>query len=152
MDEASSVGGPEGIKIVSAATTHGHKKTDAMRHPFSVRAVEPGKLFSGIGGGDGWCVGEAPADFVALGSGTKLALLALCRCLKCAAAAHFFEDALGIQLGLEAFESPVDRLTFFHGHSTHALNIGWFDWFHRESGARYVRDAHEFVNTEPAGF
>ena len=80
-----------------------------------------GKLLGGIGGDGRGSVREAPADLVALGGGTQFALLALGRGLKCAAAAHFFEDALGIQLGLEALESPIDRLAFFHGHSTHAL-------------------------------
>jgi hypothetical protein len=97
--------------------------------------AEPGKLFSGFSG-HCWCVRVAPADFVALGSGTQLALLALGWCLKCAAAAHFFEDTLGIKLGLEAFQSTVNGLAFFHNHSTHAMIFGWLVWFRSFFGAR----------------
>lgn len=100
------------------------------RMPFGIRLL-PGlrnleKLLSSFRGGGCGSVREAPADFVALGSGTQLALLAFGRGLKCAATAHFFEDALGIKFGLEAFESTVNGLAFFHNHSTHAILVGWF--------------------------
>jgi hypothetical protein len=104
----------------------GHKKTDAVWHPFLTRLQNRKKLLSGFRTVGCGSVREAPADFVALGSGTQLALLAFGRGLKCAATAHFFEDALGIKFGLEAFESTVNGLAFFHNHSTHAILVGWF--------------------------
>ena len=94
------------------------------------------KLLGGVGRSGRRSVRETPADFVALGGRTQFALLALSRGLKCAAAAHFFEDTLGIQFRLEALESPVNRLAFLHDHSTHAMIIGWFGWFRSFFGAR----------------
>jgi hypothetical protein len=66
-------------------------------------------------------VGVTPANLVTLGSGAKLADLALGRGLESATAAHFFEDAFGIKLGLEALQSTIDGLAFFDSHSTHAV-------------------------------
>jgi len=66
---------------------------------------------------------EAPSDFVALGSGAKLALLAFGRGFECAAAAHFLEDSFGIEFGFEAFEGAIDGLSFFHINSTHVGNL-----------------------------
>ena len=86
------------LKIFLRASLH--KKTDAVWHPFVSQVAEPEILFSSFGRSGGGSAGVAPADFVALGSGTQLALLALGRCFKCAAAAHFFEDALGIEFRL----------------------------------------------------
>jgi hypothetical protein len=106
---------------------HGYKKTDAMLASVaSPRFAEPGKLLGSFRGDGCRSVREAPADFVALGGGAQFALLAFSRGLKCTAAAHFFEDTLGIQFGLKAFESTVNGLTFFHSHSTHAMILGWF--------------------------
>jgi hypothetical protein len=79
-----------------------------------------GGLFRGGGGG---AVGVAPADFVAFGSGTELALFALGRGFESATAAHFLEDSFGIEFGFEAFESTIDGLAFIEIHSTHA--VGW---------------------------
>jgi len=66
---------------------------------------------------------ETPADFVALGCGTKLALATLGGRFECAAAAHFFEDTLAIEFGLQSLECPVNGLSFFHSHSTHAFDF-----------------------------
>ncbi len=58
--------------------------------------------------------GEAPSDFVALGSGAKFAFCPFGGCFEGAATAHFLEDSFGIEFGFEAFESAVDRLSFFY--------------------------------------
>ena len=65
-----------------------------------------------LGGLSGSAAIETPANLVALGGGAKLALLALGGGFEGAATAHFFENTLGVQLGLEAFESTVDGLAF----------------------------------------
>jgi hypothetical protein len=94
---------------------------------FSSGFAEPEKLLGGFRTIGCRAAGVAPTDLVALGSGTQFALLALGRGLKRAAAAHFFEDTLGIKLGLEAFKSTVNGLAFLHDHSTHAMIVvGWF--------------------------
>lgn len=103
---------------------------------FSPWFAEPGKLFSSLGPLGDRCIREAPADFIALGGGTQLALLALSWRFKCAAAAHFLKDALAIQLRFKALESTVNGLSFFHSHSTHAMILGWFGWFRSFFGAR----------------
>jgi ABC-type uncharacterized transport system permease subunit len=114
----------------------GKTKTGAfVGHPFVQPVSEPEN--SGFGSGFGFVdrsgVGVTPANLVALGSGAKLADLALGRRFESAAAAHFFEDAFGIQFGLEALQSTIDGLAFFDNHSTHAVKksvlrlvpIGW---------------------------
>ena len=102
------------------------KKTDANWHPFIPKIAEPEKLFSGFGTLGSRCVRVAPADFVALGGGTKFALFALSGGFKCPAAAHFFEDSLGVQFRFKTLESTVNGLAFLHSHSTHAMILGWF--------------------------
>ena len=72
-----------------------------------------------LGGFNGCAAVVTPADLVALGGGTKLALLALGRGFEGAAAAHFFENAFGVQLGLQTLESTIDGLAFFEINSSH---------------------------------
>ncbi len=93
------------------------------------RGADPRKLFNRLGTLGCGSVREAPADFVALGSRPQFTLLALGRRFKCSATAHLFKDALGIQFCLEALESPVDGLAFFHSHSTHAMIVFWLVGF-----------------------
>ena len=128
------------------------KKRVPIDTRFKPKTLEPMKLNHAFGAVHHWARRETPADFITLRSGTKLALLALGWGLKCTAAAHFFEDTLGIQLGLKALESPVNRLAFFHGHSTHAVIIGCFGWFRRNLGARFLLGRPRDVKPEPVGF
>lgn len=55
---------------------------------------------------------EAETNLAAFGSGAGFALETLFGSLVAAEAAHFFENAFHFELGLEAFESAVDGLSF----------------------------------------
>ena len=52
------------------------------------------------------------------------ALFALGQGLVLTAAAEFFEGAFSLDLGLEAFESAVDGLSFFNGDFGHEWVLG----------------------------
>ena len=64
-------------------------------------------------------VGEAPFYLVALAGGASLAALLIHGAFKSATTAHLLEDTLGVELGLKALESAVDRFSFTYGDGTH---------------------------------
>ena len=66
-------------------------------------------------------VGEAPLNLVALVGGASLAALLVHGALESATTAHLFEDTLGIQLGLQALQSAVDRFSFTYDNGTHDM-------------------------------
>lgn len=61
---------------------------------------------------------ESPTDFVALGSGAGLTNGASDGALMGATAAHFLEDALGIELCFKAFQGAIDALSTFDFNAT----------------------------------
>lgn len=74
----------------------------------------------------------APADLVALRGRAQFALAALGRGFEGAATAHFFENSFGVELGLQAFESPVDRFASFYNdcalvcfHNDFRVRLAW---------------------------
>lgn len=64
---------------------------------------------------------ETPAELVTLRSGAGLADLALSGALVSAATAHFFKNAFGVELGLEALQGAINWLAFFYDYSAHAM-------------------------------
>ena len=69
--------------------------------------------------GDFLLVGEAPLNLVALVGGASLAALLIHGAFESATTAHFLEDTLGVELGLEALKSAIDRFSFTYGDGTH---------------------------------
>lgn len=69
-------------------------------------------------GGDLAFALESPTDFVALRRGASLANGTGNGAFVSAAAAHFFEDALGIELGFQALEGAVYAFSIFEFNST----------------------------------
>jgi hypothetical protein len=76
-------------------------------------------------------ISEREAKLVAaasLGGGTGLTFSALARGFVRAKAADFFENAFGLEFVLEAFQGPVDGLTFLDLNFWHAGFLGlWSD-------------------------
>ena len=69
---------------------------------------------------------EAEADLATLGSSTSFALGALLRSFVGAKTADFLKDAFHLELGLQALQSAVDRLTFADLDFGHGLEKkGW---------------------------
>ena len=68
-------------------------------------------------------VGEVPLHLVALAGGTSLAALLIHGALKSATTAHLLEDTLGVELGLKALQSAVDRFTFTYRYGTHDISF-----------------------------
>ena len=66
-------------------------------------------------------VGEAPLNLVALVGGASLAALLIHGAFEGATTAHLLEDALGVELGLEALKSAIDRFSFTYGDGTHDI-------------------------------
>ena len=64
-------------------------------------------------------VGEVPLHLVALAGGAGLAALLIHGALESAATAHLLEDTLGVELGLKALQSAIDRFTFTYRYGTH---------------------------------
>lgn len=58
-------------------------------------------------------------------AGTGLTLGALLRSFVSAQTADFFEDAFHLELGLQALQSAVDRLTFADLNFGHIWEQGW---------------------------
>ena len=73
---------------------------------------------SSSGGGDLAFALESPANFVTLGSGPGLTNGFRDGALMSTTAAHFFEDAFGIELGFQALEGAVDALSIFEFNAT----------------------------------
>ena len=71
--------------------------------------------------GDFLLVGEAPLNLVALVGGASLAALLVHGALESATTAHLFENTFGIQLGLQALQSAVDRFSFTYDNGTHDM-------------------------------
>jgi hypothetical protein len=89
---------------------------DSLVGPFlSFLGVRSGFSCSGscLSGSDLPFALESPTDFVALGRGAGLADGAGDGAFVGTAAAHFFENAFGIELGFQALEGAVDALSTF---------------------------------------
>ena len=69
-------------------------------------------------------VRKAPLHLVALAGRASLAALFIHRTFKGATTAHFFQNTLGIQLGLEALKRAIDGLSLTNGDRTHSSVIG----------------------------
>jgi len=103
-----------------------YKKAQLVQLRFFLK-IFPNRVYlrlnsGGYGSGRNlFLVGEAPLNLVALVGGASLAALLVHGALESATTAHFFEDTLGIQLGLEALKSAVDRFSFTYDNGTHDI-------------------------------
>jgi hypothetical protein len=91
-----------------------------------------GLLFGhfGVGGlGD-----VAPADAVALDGGAEFADFPLGGSFKCPAAAHFFDNAFGIELRFQALEGAINGFAFLYRYSSFS-DICHTDQFYAGRGA-----------------
>ena len=68
-------------------------------------------------------VGEVPLHLVALAGGTSLAALLIHGALESTTTTHFLEDTLGVELGLKALQSAIDRFSFTYRYGTHDFSF-----------------------------